>query len=46
VVAATWIGGERLTGTEWLGAALIFSAALLETRPAGHRLHNPQPRRG
>jgi len=46
VVTATWIGGERLTGTEWLGAALIFSAALLETRPAAHRFHHPRPHSG
>jgi drug/metabolite transporter (DMT)-like permease len=34
-----WIAGERLTGVEWIGAALIVGAALLEarsdTRPGG-----------
>jgi drug/metabolite transporter (DMT)-like permease len=32
VVSAMWIGGERLDGLEWIGAALITSAALLEAR--------------
>ena len=32
VVSAMWIGGERLDGLEWLGAALIISAALIEAR--------------
>ncbi len=32
VVSAIWIGGERLDGLEWLGAALITSAALIEAR--------------
>ncbi len=31
-VSAMWIGGERLTGIEWIGAALITGAALLEAR--------------
>jgi drug/metabolite transporter (DMT)-like permease len=35
-VSAVWIGGERLTGTEWIGALLITAAALLEAR-AGPR---------
>ena len=30
VVSAMWIGGERLDGLEWVGAALITGAALLE----------------
>ncbi|HEX7953569.1 MAG TPA: DMT family transporter [Burkholderiales bacterium] len=33
VVSAMWIAGERLDGMEWLGAALIVGAALLEARP-------------
>lgn len=33
VVSAMWIGGERLDGLEWIGAALITSAALIEARP-------------
>lgn len=32
VVSAMWIGGERLDGLEWVGAALITSAALIEAR--------------
>jgi len=32
VVSAMWIGGERLEGLEWLGAALITGAALIEAR--------------
>ncbi|HVY07106.1 MAG TPA: DMT family transporter [Burkholderiales bacterium] len=32
VVSAMWIGGERLAGFEWVGAALITSAALIEAR--------------
>lgn len=31
-VSAMWIGGERLDGIEWIGAALITGAALLEAR--------------
>lgn len=34
VVSAMWIAGERLDSLEWLGAALIVGAALLEARPA------------
>jgi drug/metabolite transporter (DMT)-like permease len=33
VVSAMWIAGERLDGLEWIGAAMIVTAALLETRP-------------
>lgn len=33
VVSAMWIAGERLDGLEWIGAAMIVVAALLETRP-------------
>ena len=32
VVSAMWIGGERLDGLEWIGAALISGAALIEAR--------------
>ncbi len=32
VVSAMWIGGERLAGLEWVGAALITGAALIEAR--------------
>jgi drug/metabolite transporter (DMT)-like permease len=31
-VSAMWIGGERLDGVEWIGAALITAAALIEAR--------------
>jgi drug/metabolite transporter (DMT)-like permease len=31
-ISAMWIGGERLDGIEWLGAALITAAALVEAR--------------
>jgi drug/metabolite transporter (DMT)-like permease len=34
VVSAMLIGGERLDGAEWLGAALITLAALIEARAA------------
>ena len=37
VVSAMWIGGERLDGLEWLGAALITSAALLEARSSPNK---------
>ncbi|HMH17583.1 MAG TPA: DMT family transporter, partial [Burkholderiales bacterium] len=30
VISAMWIAGERLDGVEWIGAALIVGAALLE----------------
>ena len=33
VVSAMWIAGDRLNGLEWIGAAMIVTAALLETRP-------------
>lgn len=33
-VSAMWIAGERLDGVEWIGAALITGAALLEGRSA------------
>jgi drug/metabolite transporter (DMT)-like permease len=32
VISAMWIAGERLDGVEWIGAALIVAAALLEVR--------------
>jgi drug/metabolite transporter (DMT)-like permease len=32
VISAMWIAGERLEGIEWIGAALIVAAALLEMR--------------
>ncbi|HMH19558.1 MAG TPA: DMT family transporter [Burkholderiales bacterium] len=31
-ISAMWIAGERLDGVEWIGAALIVVAALLEVR--------------
>ena len=31
-ISAMWIAGERLDGMEWIGAALITGAALLEAR--------------
>jgi len=31
-LSAMWIGGERLDGVEWIGAALITGAALLEAQ--------------
>jgi drug/metabolite transporter (DMT)-like permease len=31
-LSAMWIGGERLDGIEWIGAAFITGAALLEAR--------------
>lgn len=34
VVSAMLIGGERLSGVEWVGAGLITTAALLEARAA------------
>lgn len=37
VVSAMWIAGERLDGTEWIGAVLIVSAALLEARTDTNR---------
>ncbi len=37
VISAMWIAGERLTGVEWIGAALIVGAALLEARSNTHR---------
>ena len=33
VVSAMWIAGERLDSLEWIGAAMIVTAALLETCP-------------
>ena len=36
VVSAMWIAGERLDGIEWIGAALIVGAALLEARPSSN----------
>lgn len=35
VLTAVWIGGERMNGAEWLGAALILAAAVLEARRPG-----------
>ncbi len=36
-LSAMWIAGERLDGMEWVGAALITGAALLEARsPSGN----------
>jgi drug/metabolite transporter (DMT)-like permease len=32
MVSAMWIGGERLHGLEWAGAAMITGAALMEAR--------------
>ncbi len=32
VVSAMWLAGERLDGSEWIGAVLIVGASLLEAR--------------
>jgi len=37
VISAMWIAGERLDGTEWIGAAMIVTAALLETRTSDNK---------
>ena len=37
VVSAMWIAGDRLNGLEWIGAAMIVTAALLETRPFSNK---------
>jgi drug/metabolite transporter (DMT)-like permease len=41
VVSAMWIGGERLDGIEWVGAALITSAALIEARSHSNAKETP-----
>lgn len=41
VVSAMLIGGERLQGLEWIGAACIIGAALLEARVAPHPEEKP-----
>jgi drug/metabolite transporter (DMT)-like permease len=40
VVSAMVVGGERLDGSGWTGAALIVAAALIEAR-AGNRPPSP-----
>jgi len=45
VLSAMWIAGERLGGTEWIGAAMIVAAALLETRPAKKSTDSLSPQR-
>jgi drug/metabolite transporter (DMT)-like permease len=45
VVSAMWIAGERLGGTEWIGAVMIVAAALLETRPAKKSTDSLSPQR-
>lgn len=35
VVTAMWIGGERMSGAEWLGAVLILAAAVIEASRQG-----------
>ncbi|MEO8157172.1 MAG: DMT family transporter [Betaproteobacteria bacterium] len=45
VVSAMWIAGERLDGMEWIGAALIVGAALLETRPPRQSTNSHSPQR-
>ena len=39
-ISAMWIGGERLSGIEWVGAVLIAGAALLEARVAPDATHS------
>ncbi len=41
VISAMWIGGERLDGLEWVGAALITGAALLEARFSANEKREP-----
>lgn len=36
VLTATWFGGEQLSAIEWIGGALIASAALIEALDIGH----------
>lgn len=38
-ISAMWIGGERLSGIEWVGAVLIAGAALLEARSGPDATH-------
>ncbi len=42
VMSAMWIAGERLDGLEWVGAAMIVAAALLETRTSDNKGSNPE----
>jgi drug/metabolite transporter (DMT)-like permease len=42
VISAMWITGERLDGFEWIGAAMIVTAALLETRPSNNNGSKPE----
>jgi len=37
VVSASWWGGEQLSAIEWIGGALIASAALIEALDIGHK---------
>lgn len=41
VISAMWIAGERLDGFEWIGAAMIVAAALLETRTSDKKGSKP-----
>ena len=45
VISAMWIAGERLDGLEWIGAAMIVTAALLETRPTKKSTDSLSPQR-
>jgi len=40
-VSAMWIGGERLSGAEWIGALLITGAALVEARAGSKPAEGP-----
>jgi drug/metabolite transporter (DMT)-like permease len=42
VISAMWIAGERLDGVEWIGAAMIVTAALLETRTTANIGSKPE----
>jgi drug/metabolite transporter (DMT)-like permease len=42
VISAMWIAGERLDGFEWIGAVMIVTAALLETRTADNNGSKPE----
>lgn len=45
VISAMWIAGERLDGLEWIGAAMIVAAALLEARPSKKSRDSLSPQR-
>jgi drug/metabolite transporter (DMT)-like permease len=41
VMSAMLIGGERLHGIEWIGAAFIVTAALIEARVGSNSTETP-----